>query len=114
MTTPPVRPASDAGVNLFHGHLGNGGGYEKHETWIVGDELGLRALIEACEAALEAGESEPEDLGEFCGVRKLPTEAFSEARETMPVWGNIACLLAAVFAVLVFGLGVIQLFRMFV
>ncbi len=52
--------------------LRDGSEWVDHEDCIVGNEAGLRALIRACNAALESGEYYGNDLDDYVGVKQLP------------------------------------------
>ena len=50
--------------------LTDGSEWMDHEDCIVGDERGLKNLIQACEAALEDGEYYGNDLGDYVGIKR--------------------------------------------
>ena len=68
----------------------DGSEWVDHEDCIIGDEQGIKNLINACEKALEKGEYYGSDLGDYVGVKKLDTRWFKspmESRQTK--WANI-------------------------
>ncbi len=74
------------------GYLELGEAYPGQEGFLIGDEQGLRRLRQAIDVALEQGECLDMPLGEFGGVRVLPTEFFTE-EEAYEECGSWACLL---------------------
>ncbi|CAA0113573.1 Uncharacterised protein [BD1-7 clade bacterium] len=63
---------------MDNGNLIDGCDYPEHEDCLLGDEKGLRNLIEACEKALEEGECFTDNLGEYSGVKRLNSSWFDQ------------------------------------
>lgn len=62
--------------------LKDGSEWTDHEDCIVGDEVGIKNLIKACETAMEEGEYYGSDLGDYVGVKKLETSWFKDPMDT--------------------------------
>ena len=63
-------------------NLKDGSEWLDHEDCIVGDEEGLKNLINACQTALDNGEYFGGNLGDYVGVKKLETEWFREPKDS--------------------------------
>ena len=63
-------------------NLKDGSEWAEHEDCIVGDEQGLKNLINACEVALEKGEYFGSELGDYVGVKKIKSSWFKNPVES--------------------------------
>jgi len=90
---------------------GNDFQYTRH---IVGDELGLKSLINACEVAIEKGEYVGTDLDDYHGVTKLDSDYLAENQEpkSTPL---VLCILSLVliFSVFLVVVGFIDFIKWF-
>lgn len=84
----------------------NGSGWPEHEGLIVGNEQGLRNLIDACQQALETGECLRPDLDDFSGVRRLSEDWFEESHRPASSVSTFV-LLVVVITLGVIGFGTI-------
>jgi len=64
--------------------LRHGSEWADHEDCLVGNELGLKRLRDACDVALRDGEYYGSDLGEFVGVKKLESKWFENPKDSKP------------------------------
>lgn len=97
-------------MNKKKPQLTDGSEWADHEDCIVGDEAGLRNLIQACEAAIEKGEYYGEGLGEYVGVKKLDTEWFknpSDSPQTRYANYGLAIFLFIVGGLVLVGIGTV-------
>lgn len=62
--------------------LRDGAEWSDYLDHIVGNETGLKNLINACEKALEEGEYYGEDLDSYVGVRRFDDEWFENPRRS--------------------------------
>ena len=56
------------------------------EDFLVGTEDGLKNLINACQSALDKGETTDYDLGEFIGIKLVDDSYNQEEQETKVSW----------------------------
>ncbi len=93
------------------GFVGHGSDYgASYEDFLVGDEVGLRNLISACEKALQDGECFGGGLGEFNGIKLVDTSLFEAdviPPNTVIAWGS--CLLVFGGTVTLIALGVYKI-----
>ncbi len=90
-------------------HLHNGDNGGPYEDWIIGDAVGLRRLKEACDSALEHGESSENDLGDFTGVLMRESDWDVEQSDdlTSKLMG-FGCFVIALVLIAIFIIGVRQ------
>jgi hypothetical protein len=62
--------------------LKDGSEWADHEDCIVGNEQGLRNLINACNVAIEQGTFYGNDLGDYVGVKMLASNWFHRPVES--------------------------------
>lgn len=87
--------------------LKDGSEWIDHEDCLVGDEQGLKNLINACNTALEKGEYFGSDLDEYVGVKKLGTDWFkkpTESKQTRIANVGLAFVLLFILAFVVVGI----------
>jgi len=95
-----------------HAHLTHGSHRPELEDQLVGNEAGLRNLIRACERALEDGDCQAIDLGEFSGVVKKESSWFTEQHhDTGSSWGCYLALALGAGALVLMGMGALQVFH---
>ena len=68
-------------------HLKDGADWAEHEDYLVGDEAGLRNLMQACEVAIEKGKCRREDLGDYVGVKCLGPGFSRGTKKPAMAWG---------------------------
>lgn len=85
-------------------NLKDGSEWIDHEDCIVGDEAGLKNLIEACEKALIEGESYSSELGDYVGIKKLSSDWFQDPKDSNKtvmanqiLWGILLLLACLIF-----------------
>ncbi|MDF1837248.1 MAG: hypothetical protein P1V35_05220 [Planctomycetota bacterium] len=90
----------------IHTYLRNGSGAGPYEDWIIGDADGLRKLRDACDIAIEHGESSETNLDDFSGVVLLEPGWDAEDPEgttsTIMISGCVALVLA-LFGIFIIG-----------
>ena len=90
-----------------HGFLELGEAYPGQDGLLIGDEEGLKRLRQAIDVALEQGECLDRPLGEFGGVRMLPSEFFTEepADDDGGSWACLMILLLFLILMAIFLIG---------
>ncbi|MRX28528.1 hypothetical protein [Kangiella sp. HZ709] len=87
-------------------NLRDGSEWIDHEDCIVGDEEGIRNLMRACEEALAKGEFFSSELGDYVGVKKLPSDWFKQPKDSnKTILANqiLGCVLLMIAALIFFG-----------
>lgn len=87
-------------------HLKDGADWAEHEDYLVGDEAGLRNLMQACEVAIEKGKCRREDLGDYVGVKCLGPGFFERPEEAGDGLGTfvVVAMVLLVVALMLVGL----------
>lgn len=80
--------------------LKDGCEWADHEDCLIGDEEGLRNLKEACENALEKGECFRDDLGDYVGVKVLPSRWFKNPTDSPKTSFSNSMLAVVLFVIL--------------
>ena len=92
--------------------LRDGSDWADHEDCLVGNELGLKRLRDACDIALRDGAYFGSDLGDFVGVKRLESKWFENPKDSRPTRFANRMLAFVLIAVLVLaGIGVVTVVR---
>src|SRR5690606_12853118 len=95
--------------------LKDGSEWIDHEDCLIGNDVGLRNLIKACEIALEDGSYYGNDLGDYVAVKKLASNWFTEPMYSSQTryqnYGIVAFFIAMIMLVFIgFGTVIYWLF----
>lgn len=69
-------------LEIISPQLKDGSEWSDHEDCIVGNEEGLKSLINACQVALKDGEYYGNELGDYVGVKKLENHWFKNPKDS--------------------------------
>ena len=93
-------------MELKSAQLKDGAEWVEHEDCIVGNEAGLKNLINACKTAIEKGEFYGPGLGDYVGVKKMKSNWFKKPIDSISTrFANhvLALVLFLLLALIVIG-----------